>query len=63
MAAVVAGEFCANGFLEGDPPVDSSELPASLVERFEKRSDSEKVLAVLGLLMPLTSGANCAVDL
>jgi hypothetical protein len=45
------------------PPVDSSDLPASLVERFEERSDSEKVLAVLGLLMPLTSGANCAVDL
>jgi hypothetical protein len=44
------------------PPVDGSELPGSLVERFEERSDSEQVLGVLVLLMPLTAGANCVVD-
>ena len=43
------------------PAVDSTELPASLLEGFEGSTHSEQVLAVLRLLMPLTAGANCVV--
>jgi hypothetical protein len=43
------------------PAVDSTRLPASLLERFGGSTHSEQVLAVLRLLMPLTAGANCVV--
>ena len=43
------------------PAVDSTRLPGSVVERFEASTQSEQVLAVLRLLMPLTAGANCVV--
>lgn len=44
------------------PALDSSRLPASLVERSVASSHSKQVLAVLRWLMPLTAGANCVVD-
>lgn len=43
------------------PPVNEGSLPAALLERIEGGKDSERVLAALRLLLPLTAGANCAV--
>lgn len=41
------------------PPVNEGLLPGALLERIEGGKDSERVLAVLRLLLPLTAGANC----
>ncbi|MCP4898495.1 MAG: hypothetical protein GY906_16090 [bacterium] len=43
------------------PAVDSSKLPASLLERFGEPTKPEALLAVLRLLTPLTAGSNCAM--
>jgi len=44
------------------PPVDELLLPSSLLERIETRTASERVLATLRLLLPMTAGARCVVD-
>jgi hypothetical protein len=44
------------------PPVDELLLPSSLLERIETRAASERVLATLRLLLPMTTGARCVVD-
>ncbi|MGH9319442.1 MAG: hypothetical protein ACRD3V_06085 [Vicinamibacteria bacterium] len=42
--------------------VDESLLPASLLEQIGSRGESERVVRMLRLLLPLTAGANCVVD-
>jgi len=44
------------------PPVDEALLPGSLLERFVQPEESERLLAVLRLLVPLSAGANCSMD-
>lgn len=44
------------------PAVDELFLPSSLLERIETRAASERVLATLRLLLPMTAGARCVVD-
>lgn len=45
------------------PPVGESSLPASLLERIEGQEPSARALRMLQLLLPLTAGANCVVEL
>jgi hypothetical protein len=44
------------------PPVDESLLPASLLERFSQATASNRLLAVLRFLRPLTAGSNLPMD-
>ena len=45
------------------PPVEESLLPASLLERFRWPTESDRLLAALKFLVPLTVGSNCPMDL
>ena len=44
------------------PPADESLLPGSLLERFCQPTESERLLAVLRFLAPLTFGSNSLMD-
>jgi len=44
------------------PPVEESFLPASLLERFDSPTESERLLAVLRFLAPLTAGSISPMD-
>jgi hypothetical protein len=43
------------------PPVESAKLPASLLERFGETAKPGPLVAVLGLLAPLSAGLHCVV--
>lgn len=45
------------------PPVLECSVPASMLERLEGNEPSERALRMLELLLPLTGGANCVVEL
>lgn len=45
------------------PPVLECSVPVSMLERLEGNEPSERALRMLELLLPLTGGANCVVEL
>jgi hypothetical protein len=44
------------------PPIAEQRLPTSILERFGKAGESDGLLAVLGMLSPLTGGATTPMD-
>jgi hypothetical protein len=44
------------------PPPKESGLPASLLERFSPSDESERLLAMLRFLSPMTAGTNSSMD-